>query len=324
MEIKMKNLSHIIAIFAIIFSTSCSQNSVHNRIKLADKIAKKSGFQKAEISTKDFKFLTFSRITDQNKPLSVYIEGDGFAWKNKYTISHNPTPKDPISLKLAAIDENPNILYIARPCQYVDLEQEKNCHNRFWTASRFSKRVVKNVNLVINKFVQDFGFKKVNMYGYSGGAAIAILIASKRNDIRSIKTVAGNLNHKYLMKFHKVSPLYNSLDAIDVAQNVAQTWQYHLIGGKDKIVTRKASLSFINKAKKYNNKRVNFGVVKEAPHRYKNWPEEWAKTFVKKSEKTVKVKRVAKKVEKRVKVKNKPKKRKSIIYKLKKGVKKLF
>lgn len=277
----MVKLTYILALSAILFSTSCTSGSLENRIKLANQIAKDSNLTKDEIKAKDWTFLTFSKITNPKKPLNVYIEGDGFAWKNKYTISLNPTPKNPMSLRLAAIDQAPNILYIARPCQYVDLNEERNCDDKFWTGSRFSKEVVHDINRVINKFTQDYKFNRVNLYGYSGGAALAVLTASERKDVRSIKTVAGNLNHKALMMHHGVTPLYDSLDAIDVAENVAHIWQYHLIGGKDKTVTKESIMSFVDKARHYNIKRVNFGIVEDAGHRYKNWPKEWAKTFPK-------------------------------------------
>ena len=275
----MKYFSQTIALLAILFSTSCAKDSINNRIQRANKIAEKSGFQRNNVTAKSFKILTFSKITDYTKPLSIFIEGDGFAWKTRYIISQNPTPKNPIGLKLAAIDQSPNILYIARPCQYVDILQEKHCQNKFWSRSRFSDVVLKDINIVIDKFVQDYEFTKVNMYGYSGGGAIAVLIASRRNDVRSIRTVAANLNHKHLMKFHQLSPLSDSLDAIDVAQDVSKTWQYHLLGGKDKIVTNESSMSFINKAKEHNSEGVNFAIVKGATHRDYSWPKEWVKSF---------------------------------------------
>jgi dienelactone hydrolase len=168
-------------------------------------------------------------------------------------------------------------LYIARPCQYVDLAKEKNCDNKFWTGSRFSQKVINDTNRVINKFIRGSKLKEINIYGYSGGAAIAVLIASKRNDIRSIGTIAGNLNHKALMKFHKVTPLKDSLDAIDVAKKVSKIKQYHLIGGEDKVVTKDVIMSFISKSQKYSAKGINFKIINGAGHRYRNWPNEWAK-----------------------------------------------
>ena len=33
--------------------------------------------------------------------------------------SDNPTPVNPMLLKLATMDKRPNIVYIARPCQYT-------------------------------------------------------------------------------------------------------------------------------------------------------------------------------------------------------------
>ena len=48
----------------------------------------------------------------------VYIEGDGYAWATTTDPSDDPTPINPLALRLAAVDDAPNVLYLARPCQF--------------------------------------------------------------------------------------------------------------------------------------------------------------------------------------------------------------
>lgn len=260
-----------IVIFTIFLLSSC-MNNVDNRIKYANEIAGSNHLKKRILKTSHFPLLTYSKISNSKLPLRVYIEGDGFAWRNRYTISFNPTPKNPVSLKIAAADKNPNVLYIARPCQYVKYQFDKLCNNKYWTGARFSKEVVDSTNEIIDKFVKKYQFKEVNLFGYSGGAAVAVIAAAKRDDVSLIGTVAGNLNHKLLMNIHQVTPLNDSLDAIDFARQVKDIEQFHLIGAKDKIVPAKVIMSFANRVNLLGGK-AKFKIINDANHQYDKWGE---------------------------------------------------
>jgi alpha/beta superfamily hydrolase len=265
-------------ILLLYFTCSCSTHHVTSRIKYADQLSSQGALTKKIIKTNSFSLLTYSKISNANSALHIYIEGDGFAWRNRYTISHNPTPKNPVSLTLALADPHPNIVYIARPCQYVNLANEKKCTNIFWTNARFGESVIKATNQVIDHFVKTNQKQKIHLFGYSGGAAIAVLAAAKRNDVTLIGTVAGNLNHKELMKLHDVSPLNASLDAIDVADKVRNIKQFHLIGAKDRIVFPKIILSFAMRVNLMGGK-AKFKIVNEANHSYHKWNEVWKKSL---------------------------------------------
>ena len=60
--------------------------------------------------------------------VNIYIEGDGRAWLNKNRPSLDPTPKNSLALKLAEIDPAPNVIYLARPCQYSKLIKKRLAH----------------------------------------------------------------------------------------------------------------------------------------------------------------------------------------------------
>ncbi len=49
----------------------------------------------------------------------VYIEGDGRAYVNRRTPSNDPTPGNPMALRLALADPSLRVLYLGRPCQYT-------------------------------------------------------------------------------------------------------------------------------------------------------------------------------------------------------------
>ena len=70
------------------------------------------------IKAGDFALMTYQRFDKRLDNISIYIEGDGRAWETKYRLSEDPTPSNPVALRLAAVDPAANIAYIARPGQY--------------------------------------------------------------------------------------------------------------------------------------------------------------------------------------------------------------
>ena len=133
---------YILLIYVIFFFTACGKYDLENRINLANTITKQNNFKSQDIQTDTFKLRTYQKFNINNSTLKIYIEGDGFAWVDRYTISTNPTPINPIALKLAVQDKSQNIVYIARPCQYI---KSKQCTNLYWSDKRFSKEVVHSV-----------------------------------------------------------------------------------------------------------------------------------------------------------------------------------
>jgi len=76
----------------------------------------------------------------------------------------------------------------------------------------------------------------LRLVGYSGGAAVAALVAAKREDVVQLVTVAGNLDHRAWTTWHQVSDLSQSLNPADARRELSAIPQYHLIGEKDKVV----------------------------------------------------------------------------------------
>lgn len=223
---------------ALCLLLSACHASPENRSYRAQEIATTGGLVSQDVLAPPFTLRTYSRF---NAPASgvvrVYIEGDGFAWMSRSQISADPTPKVPVALALAAIDPAPNVIYIARPCQYIMyMNSNIRCPSVYWGDSRFSREVVDSVNFALEKIKQQHGLRKIELVGYSGGAAVAVLLAASRNDIVSLRTVAGNLDTGVFTDLHKVSPISGSLNPRDVAHKISALPQIHFIGGADKIV----------------------------------------------------------------------------------------
>ena len=93
------------------------------------------GFKYVPLKAGNFELASWVKITRPGAPLRIYIEGDGFAWRDRRTPSDDPTPKDDLVLNLARADSSPNVAYLARPCQYIS---SFSCRSFYWTKGRFS------------------------------------------------------------------------------------------------------------------------------------------------------------------------------------------
>jgi len=259
----------VLCLLAISGCASISQ--LADRTAYADKIADTSGFEKSFIKTKNFVLTAYYKLRKPSGPLTVYIEGDGLSWISRSKPSGDPTPLHPLVFRLAAADPSANIVYLARPGQYSTSENPE-CSFVYWTTKRFSEEVISSMNETVEQFRQKSGSKEVNLIGYSGGAAVAILIASRRDDVASIRTIAGNLDHKALGRYHNVSPLDGSLNPIDVAEAVSRIPQRHFAGENDKQIPVFITKEFAERSNDKNYSSVT--AVKGADHK-EGWYEQW-------------------------------------------------
>ncbi|MSO80412.1 MAG: hypothetical protein EXQ97_01950, partial [Alphaproteobacteria bacterium] len=105
----------------------------------ADSLNQTASLTRSLIRTDTFILTAFERTRDPAAPLVVYIEGDGLAWLSHFEPSMDPTPIHPIGLQLAATDPSPDLLYLARPCQYTPLDLDLRCNTDYWTDKRFAE-----------------------------------------------------------------------------------------------------------------------------------------------------------------------------------------
>ena len=203
------------------------------------------GFEKVLVKGGDFWITTYQKITNKHKPYVFYIEGDGAAFNGKYKVSRNPTPRRQMFIKLAAMDDRPNVVYIGRPCQYTPMELNPRCNMQYWTNKRMSDDSVQAINEVINKVNNSHKFSLV---GFSGGGGIAVLVAAKNYMTKDIITISANLDHTAFTTHHGVTPMVGSLNPIEYAKQVSQIPQLHISGGKDKIIPPFIADRFVQKA----------------------------------------------------------------------------
>ena len=240
-----------------------------SRTATADDIALSASFQKTRTLSGPFTITSYYRLSKPGDPLHVYIEGDGLAWISKLITSDDPTPINPLALRLAALDPATNVVYLARPCQYT---MDAACHYTYWSSKRFSEPVIESMNEVVSEYVKRSMAREIDLIGYSGGAAVAVLIAERRSEPTTLRTVAGDLDPQGLNLFHKVSPLTGSLNPMDVAFRISRVPQRHFVGTHDTMVPPFVAQNF-KRASEYDS-CIQVTEVRYAEHA-KGWEEKW-------------------------------------------------
>lgn len=203
-----------------------------------------------------------------NKNMHIYIEGDGLAWISSQRVSENPTPVNPLALKLALQDDHPCVAYLSRPCQYVD---STKCEQKYWTSHRYAPEVIKSYNEILND-IRNNNTGYFSLFGYSGGGAIASILSAQRNDIQQLVTIAGNLDTQYWSNLHNLEPLFGSLNPADFSDKLSKINQYHFIGAKDKIIDESVFISYSSRFK--DGSKINHKIFKEFTHNC-CWDEHW-------------------------------------------------
>ena len=168
--------------------------------------------------------------------LDVYIEGDGLAWLSSDLPSPDPTPRDPVALRMALAQPEGNAAYLARPCQYRTASDTNSCDRAYWTNARFAEEVVTAMNAALSTLKTRYGAERIRLVGYSGGGAVAALLAARRDDVSRLVTVAGNLDTERWVRLHRISPLLGSSNPADQALQLRYVRQAHLVGARDKTV----------------------------------------------------------------------------------------
>jgi dienelactone hydrolase len=244
----MKNLLLLLNLIFVFIFTGCINNIPTPKERKAKilSLVENNNFIEVDIETSTFPLFSLQNINNncKNKNLKIYIEGDGLAWITRNTISKDPTPINLTTIKLMNQDTDQCKLYLARPCQFTT---SSLCNKKYWTSHRFSSEVLNSFTDSLNHIKAKYNNSSFTLIGYSGGGAIATLLASKRDDINMIITIAGNLNIDKWTSMHNISKLEGSLNPSDYTKELENIEQYHLIGKQDDIVPKDVFLSYLSR-----------------------------------------------------------------------------
>lgn len=229
--------------------------------------------------------LAVSDRGDLTKPirLTVYIEGDGAAWRARHFPPRDPSPENPIAANMALADPNLLVAYMARPCMYLKEEQLKQCSEMLWTDARFGKEALELSNQALDSLITkiksmhllDFSAPlPINLVGYSGGGVMATLLAAQRSDVACLNTIASPLDIEVWTKLQKVAPLSQSFNPAYPDLRLARTPQMHWFGAEDRVVPPQALGRYHNWSPSLERNQVN-QVLPKFNHR-DFWVQEWS------------------------------------------------
>ncbi|OIP44832.1 MAG: alpha/beta hydrolase [Deltaproteobacteria bacterium CG_4_10_14_3_um_filter_60_8] len=247
------------------------------RRETARRMATAAGWESLRLPAGAFTLAGFvPRQVQAGDTLTVYIEGDGLAWTSSARVSPDPTPVRPLALELALRHPHGAAAYLARPCQYVEGVEARNCDETWWTDRRFAAEVVAAADQAVTQLKQRFQAREIVLVGYSGGGAVAALVAARRSDVGRLVTVAGNLEHRAWAELHHLAPLTGSLNPADAWPALAGLPQLHFVGGQDRNVSREVAASY--QARFPANQRPQLRVIDEFDHAC-CWAEQWPELF---------------------------------------------
>jgi pimeloyl-ACP methyl ester carboxylesterase len=218
---------------AILIGLAACSASHEGRVAQAEAMAQIGALERHIWRVGDFSIFGFDRRGAAGQVLVVYLEGDGHAWINPWQPSSDPTPTEPVALQLAMADPARPLIYLARPCQYLF---PASCQNRIWTSERLSPAAVQLFQQILDEARGKTGSKSIGLVGYSGGGALAALLAERRQDVAWLITVAANLDLAKWVELQDVEPLSGSLDPASKAAAIERLPQVHFGGQRDRVV----------------------------------------------------------------------------------------
>jgi hypothetical protein len=226
-----------LALLAALLQACAATGTPESRAAQAMVLAAAQGWQPRTLTGPEFDIVAFvpGRLTAARR-LTVYIEGDGLSWVNRHTPSFAPTPADPLALRLAMADPSGQAVYLARPCQYTQGASFRNCHPRYWGSHRFAPQVIGAMDQALSQLQHASGATELVLVGYSGGAAVAALVAARRRDVVAWVSVAGTLDTDAWTRGQRLAPLTGSLNPSAVAAQLRSMPQWHFVGERDSVV----------------------------------------------------------------------------------------
>jgi len=221
----------LLACHVLLLLSACSSSPV----QVSDETAASLGFERAIVKGGGFNHVVYTnRIPVSMGLIHVYLEGDGSPWRHEREVSIDPGPRNPLMLRLMALDATASI-YLGRPC-YHGLAGQPPCHPYLWTHGRYSSRIVDAMAQALEQVARDNGADRLVLIGYSGGGAIAMLLAERVPDVVAVVTLAGNLDPEAWAEHRNYSLLQGSLNPANRAPLPSRIVQLHIAGENDDVV----------------------------------------------------------------------------------------
>ena len=202
-------------------------------------------------------------------PVWIYIEGDGIPWIDEVIPAPDPTPRVPVALP-AMLDGPGPAVFLGRPC-YLGMAARPPCAPLWWTHGRFAPAVIDSMAQALRRVRSGQGWndRRVNLVGFSGGGTLAVLMAPHVDKLCAVITMASPLDIDEWTRRRGYSPMEGSLNPASQPALPATIRQYHLQGGRDRIVEPETGNAF-----RVRNPDAVFRVVPSLTHSA-GWSDAW-------------------------------------------------
>ena len=214
----------------------CTEVSQTLRLEKAQRLYHPAQLSRTTIHTDHFPIAVFERIGEKNAAATIYIEGEPRGSINSHTTRFDPTPLDPVGLKMAVKDKSENLIYLGQPCAYFTVDVMTKCDRELMTTRRFSDDVIEGYSKVLQHYKDIYGVSGFHLVGYSGGGSIAALLANKHPEVLSLRTVAANLNTNIAERISNTESFRGSRNPSEDVFTLGVVPQHHFIGARDEFV----------------------------------------------------------------------------------------
>lgn len=209
-----------------------------------DSAALRAGMTREVVPGTTFRHVVYARQSaTSDATWTVYLESDGLPWVNGRVPATDPTTRDPLALQLM-MRTSGTVLYVSRPC-YHEL-MDAGCSWQAWTLARYSPDVVDSMVAAIETKLRALDAKRARLVGYSGGGALAVLIAERLSSVDTVITIGANLDTDAWAAHHGYLPLEGSLNP--ARSSLPHPWrELHLQGGHDNIVPHATTRAYFER-----------------------------------------------------------------------------
>lgn len=198
-----------------------------------DREADELGLVREEVAGAGFAHALYrGRRATAGDRLHVYLESDGTPWVDGRHAAVDPTPRSPLALRLMARDPQAALL-LGRPC-YHGHYADAGCEPALWTGARYSETVLASMAAALA--AARAPGTRLTLIGYSGGGALAMLLAERVAGVDAVVTIAGNLDVAAWTRRHRYDPLSASLDPSARPPLPPHIRQVHFAGEHDREV----------------------------------------------------------------------------------------
>jgi len=185
------------------------------------------------LTANSFELESFYKVgIKANGILHVYLEGDGLPWLTEDRVSADPTPRNPLMLRLMALDPSSS-LYLGRPC-YNGHAEDEGCSPLLWTHRRYAPEVVAAMTDALAGFMRNYRYSGLVLIGHSGGGALALLLAQRFPATLAVLTLAGNADIDVWADLHRYSRLQGSLNPANAPGG--EYPEFHYLGENDETI----------------------------------------------------------------------------------------